>query len=72
MQPFDIKSLYTIVFSAAAYFICYALFKNLEGIGWIFVRSFLFIALFASAAFMTKLSPDLVPVLQTVRKKLRF
>jgi O-antigen/teichoic acid export membrane protein len=72
MQPFTMKSLYTLLFAIAAYFICFWMFNGLEGVGWMVVRSCLFLLLFASAAFMFKLSPDLVPVLQTVKKKLRF
>jgi len=72
MQPFTIKSLYTILIAGACFAICYLLFNNKQGIIWLFARSFLFLLLFLTAVFKMKLSPDIQPVLQTIRRRLRI
>ncbi len=70
LQPFTIKTLYTIVLAAASYFACYLLFNNLHGFMGMIIRSLLFIFLFLSGIFGLKLSPDIIPVLHTLQKKL--
>jgi O-antigen/teichoic acid export membrane protein len=72
MQPFNIKSFYTLLFAAVGYFICFRIFNGLEGFWWMVARSIFFLTLYGTAAFALKLSPDLVPMLHTVKKKLRF
>jgi hypothetical protein len=54
------------------YYITALLFQDLNGIGWIVVRSLVFITIYATGALLIKLSPDIKPVLQTMQKKLRF
>ncbi len=71
MQPFTYKTLLTLVLAAGAYLFCYYLFRYQQGFPWIITRSVVFCVLFAGGTFLMKLSPDLQPVLQTVRKKLR-
>lgn len=70
LQPFTIKTLYTIVLAAASYFACYLLFNNLHGFIGMIIRSLLFIFLFLYGIFWLKLSPDIIPVLHTLQKKL--
>jgi O-antigen/teichoic acid export membrane protein len=70
LQPFNAKSVYTIILAAACLGIAYLLFKNKMGFEWLIIRSITFIVLFISGAALLKLSPDLVPVLQTIRKRL--
>jgi O-antigen/teichoic acid export membrane protein len=72
MQPFDSKTLYTLLLGAVTFFICFILFKDQRGIWWIFLRSFVFIGLFAAGMFSLKLTPDASPVLLTLKKKLGF
>jgi hypothetical protein len=72
MQPFDSKTLYTLLLAAVTFFICFILFKDQRGIWWIFLRSFVFIGLFAAGMFSLKLTPDASPVLFTLKKKLGF
>ena len=72
MQPFTIKTLYTILLGTASFFACYYLFENLHGFAGLFVRSIAFIVLYVIGAFLLKLSPDLVPVLKTLKKKMRM
>lgn len=71
MQPFTIKSLYTLLIGAGCYFICYLLFSNFQGLGWIFLRSIVFMGLFATGVLLLKLSPDVLPVWDTIMKRLR-
>jgi O-antigen/teichoic acid export membrane protein len=71
MQPFTSKSLYTLLLGAACYFICYLLFSNYQGFGWIVLRSTVFIALFATGVLFLKISPDVLPVWETIKKRIR-
>jgi O-antigen/teichoic acid export membrane protein len=72
MQPFTAKSLYTIILAALCFGVCYLLFNDKQGILWLFVRSIFFLLLFLPSVFFLKLTPDLQPVLQTIRKRLRM
>jgi O-antigen/teichoic acid export membrane protein len=72
MQPFTIKTLYAILLGALAYYLTDVIFHDLIGIGWIIIRSLVFIMIYATGAIAMKLSPDIMQVLQTMRKKLRF
>jgi O-antigen/teichoic acid export membrane protein len=72
MQPFTVKSLYTVVLAAACYFISFKLFNDRTGFGWILLRSSVFLAIYATGMFLLKLTPDAVPVLVTLKKKLGF
>jgi O-antigen/teichoic acid export membrane protein len=72
MQPFTAKSVYTLLLAAASYFVCYLLMNDRTGFGWIVLRSSLFIVLYATGMFALRLTPDALPVLITLRKKLGF
>ncbi len=68
--PLTIHSLQTIVLAAACYGICYFAFKEMHGFVGMFVRSLVFIILYATGAIYMKLSPDIYPVMQTIKKRL--
>jgi len=70
LQPFTAKTIYTIFLGAAAFFACHFLFENLHGFAGLITRSIAFILLYGVGAFALKLSPDLVPVLSTIKKKM--
>jgi O-antigen/teichoic acid export membrane protein len=70
MQPFDAKTLYTVLLAAACFIITLLLFKDYKGLQWMILRSLLFTVAFAAGAIFLKLSPDVMPVWQTVRKRL--
>jgi peptidoglycan biosynthesis protein MviN/MurJ (putative lipid II flippase) len=72
MQPFNIKTVYTILLTTGLFFICFWLFNTQRGFWWIILRSSVFITLFAMGMFLLKLTPDAVPVLLTVKKRLGF
>ena len=71
MQPFTIKSLWTILLAAACYGVCYFLFNDKTGIGWLAIRSLLFIALFCAGTYWLNLTPDLKIVLQSLKDRVR-
>jgi O-antigen/teichoic acid export membrane protein len=68
--PFSLESIYTILIAAAAYVICYYAFRNMHGISAILIRSIVFLTLYMVAVFNLKLSPDLQPVLETLKKRI--
>jgi O-antigen/teichoic acid export membrane protein len=72
MQPFDLKTLYTIVLAAVSFFICFWLFDEQRGFEWIVLRSSVFVGLFGTGMFLLKLTPDAMPVVLTVKKRLGF
>jgi O-antigen/teichoic acid export membrane protein len=72
MQPFTIKSAFTILITVTSYFFTYYLFKNLEGWLGIGLRTIFFLLIFTGSAYYLKLSPDIRPVIETIKKKLRF
>ena len=72
MQPFNVKTIYTLLLAAACYIATYLLFREQQGFLWIVVRSVVFVVLFAAGTISLNLSPDLKPVLQTLRNRLRI
>jgi O-antigen/teichoic acid export membrane protein len=72
MQPFTNKSVYTILLTAITYFLCYWFFNDRTGFEWIVLRSTLFILLYVTGMLILKLTPDALPVLLALRKKLWF
>ncbi|MFZ1369879.1 MAG: polysaccharide biosynthesis C-terminal domain-containing protein [Ferruginibacter sp.] len=70
LQPFTVKTVYTLALGIAAYFCCYLLFDQVHGFTGMVTRSIVFLALFITGAFVLKLSPDLVPVWQAFQKRL--
>jgi O-antigen/teichoic acid export membrane protein len=70
MQPFDLKTLYTVLLTGACFAASYFLFRNQSGLLWIILRSLTFILPFILLTLWLKLSPDVVPVWQTVKKRM--
>ncbi|MET0463063.1 MAG: lipopolysaccharide biosynthesis protein [Chitinophagaceae bacterium] len=70
--PFTRNSLYSVLIGLAAYILTYFAFRNLHGFAGLFCRSLLFLMLFGAAIVYLKLSPDLKPVVETVKKRLRL
>ncbi len=68
--PFTIQSAYTILLAAICFAVCYFAFLNVHGFPGLFLRSIAFIALYAGSVIYFKLSPDVIPVWQTIQKKL--
>lgn len=72
MQPFTINSLYTVLLAVVCYLVTYFLFSDQTGFITIVLRSTIFIILFVTGALTLRLSPDVMPVIQTVMKRLRL
>jgi O-antigen/teichoic acid export membrane protein len=70
MFPLTIHSLQTILLAAACYGACYFACRDMHGIGGMFVRSLAFIFLYATGTVYMKLTPDIYPVMQTIKKRL--
>ena len=70
--PFTRQTLYTLLLAVVCFIICYYAFRGMHGLAGLFVRSIAFIALYAGGAIYLKLSPDIIPVLQTIQKRLRI
>ena len=68
--PFTIQSLYTVLLAAACYGICYFTFMNIHSLAGMFFRSILFILLYATGGIYMKLSPDIQPVILTIKRRL--
>lgn len=70
--PFTLQSIYTLVLAVAGYAICYLAFHNMHNITGIILRSLLFVVLYAGSVLYFNLSPDVKPVLETIRKRLKI
>jgi len=69
MSPFKRKSILPLLLAFAGYIVCHLLFKDFTGFGWIVLRSFVFLAIYLSGIIYLNLSPDLNPVLATLKKR---
>ncbi len=72
MQPFTLKSIYTIVLGIISYYLCFYLFDSYHGFAWLVIRSVSFIALYGSGTILLQLSSDIIPVWNTLQKRLGF
>jgi O-antigen/teichoic acid export membrane protein len=70
LQPFTIRSLYTLLLGAAAFLICQLAFGSRYGLLWLFVRSISFLLIYAGGVIGLKLSEDIRPVWETIRKRM--
>jgi len=72
MQPFTIKTIYTLLLGVAVYAVCWLFFHQHQGFWWMVLRSSTFLLLYGSGTIMLKLSEDILPVWNTLQKKLYF
>ena len=68
--PFTIQSLYTLLLAAACYCICYFAFRDVHGFAGIIGRSASFVILYGLGVVYMKISPDITPVVQTIKKRM--
>ncbi|MER3471818.1 MAG: polysaccharide biosynthesis protein [Chitinophagaceae bacterium] len=71
MQPFNAKTAVIILIAAMLFGLCYLLFNNKQGFIWIVLRSSVFTGLFIASVLVLKISPDIIPVWQTLKKKIK-
>lgn len=67
--PFTIQSIYAVLLAGASFTICYFTFRDLHGLGPMIIRSISFVLLFAAGVIYMKLTPDMAPVIDTLKKK---
>lgn len=70
--PFTIHSLYALLLGIAGYTLCYYLFRSMHGFPGLICRSLAFIILYAGSIIYFKLSPDIMPVVEAIRKRLKI
>lgn len=70
--PLTLSSIYTLLLAFAGFGICYLAFHNMHGLPGITLRSALFVIIYAGGVFYFNLSPDLKPILGTIKKRLRI
>jgi O-antigen/teichoic acid export membrane protein len=70
MQPFNKKTLYTLLLAAFGYIICHFLFDAYQGFLWLVVRSIVFLGIFGSGVLLLRLSDEILPVWTTIKKRL--
>jgi O-antigen/teichoic acid export membrane protein len=72
LQPFSIKTAEIVVLALAVYFLIAIGLGNMEGLPGLIVRSVLYLTLFLGCMYWRKISPDFMPVVHTVMRKLRI
>ena len=70
LQPFTIKTLYTVLLALFTYFVCWALFRHQQGFWWMAIRSIVFLSIYIFGMLKMELSSDVLPVWNTFLKKL--
>lgn len=70
LQPFSIRTFYTLLLGLAVFAISWGLFHNKQGFLWLVVRSLTILGLFGSGVVALRLSDDVAPVWATVKKRL--
>ncbi|HMK04991.1 MAG TPA: polysaccharide biosynthesis C-terminal domain-containing protein [Ferruginibacter sp.] len=70
LQPFTLKTVYTIMLGIISFYCCYFLFDSMNGFAGMVTRSIAFIALFVTGVWWLNLSPDLKPVWHGLQKRL--
>jgi O-antigen/teichoic acid export membrane protein len=70
MQPFNAKTAVTLLLALIGYYFSYISFRHMHGFTAMGLRSLLFLIVYAGGTLLFKLSPDVVPVWKTLKKKL--
>ncbi len=70
MQPFTLKSLYTIILGIVSFYVCFYLFDSYHGFIWLVIRSNCFIGLYGCGTILLKLSSDIIPIWNSFQKRL--
>lgn len=72
MQPFDRNTLYVLLLTGVCFALSFFLYKEVTGLHWIILRSLTFILPFAFFTIRLQLSPDVLPVWETVKQRLKI
>ncbi len=71
MHPFSNKTLYAILIAIVCGALCYYTFQNFHGFFGMLLKSSVFISLYAGVVIYFDLSPDVLPVLGSIRNRTR-
>jgi O-antigen/teichoic acid export membrane protein len=72
LQPFTRQTVFVLAHSMACFLLIYFLFKNMNGLAGIILRSLTFVIVYTITAIYFKLSADIDPVVRTMGRKLKF
>jgi hypothetical protein len=70
MQPFNSKTILTLLLAISAYSLSYLLFNSIHGFFAMTARSLFFIIIYGGGILVLKLSPDVIPVWNSLKKQL--
>lgn len=70
MQPFGKQTVFTLLLALGGFFLTQLLFSEQQGIWGMIFRSAFFLIIFSGGALLLKLSPDIIPVWNTLKKKI--
>lgn len=70
MQPFDRNTVYTLLLTGVCFLLAYFPFRDMTGLHWIILRSLTFLVPFVAVTIWLNLSPDAIPVWQTLKKRI--
>ena len=70
MQPFTYRSLWTVLLGVFSFLICYLLFRNQGGLLWIFIRSVVFVILYAGGIILLRITPDVELLFLNLMRKI--
>jgi len=70
LLPFTLQSLYTILLAGFCFGLCYFLFQNIHGLPGLFLRSIVFCILYGTGAVYFRLSPDIIPVWNSIKRRI--
>ncbi len=71
MQPFTIKTIRAILCAIGVYIIVYLLTKNFSGWSGMIGKSVLFSSLFIAIVYYLNLTPDFIPIINSIKAKLK-
>jgi O-antigen/teichoic acid export membrane protein len=72
LQPFDRRTLYTLLLAVVVYLVVHPLFVQWHGFIWMVLRSITYIVLYGAGVLVLRLSEDVLPVWNTVKKRFGF
>lgn len=72
MQPFSGKTVEVIAIALSAYAICYFLFDGMAGLAGLLLRTICFITLYVVGISFRKITPDLLPIVNTLKQRLHL
>jgi O-antigen/teichoic acid export membrane protein len=71
LQPFTKHTVFTLLLGGSAFLICQLAFGGRYGLLWLFLRSISFLVIYAGGVVVLRLSEDIRPVWETIRKRIK-